>query len=214
MKSKIRREITWLCLPLVLIIGAGAWISRAQSEGNARQRQRESGLLRARVWGIINMGVWNNDKAAGYDYGYRITAHIEGQDVGALKPGEVWMARVKSARIVAGKIAKQAKVVHVMAPLVYQGKMTVPFADVMAITDVDPKPREVLLWLYCDSPLNNPDLQLQIEVVAGKIAPVVGSRLKKKFVVSGAHIIAPTETIPLRPWNQNNDKANSIKSTY
>ncbi len=214
MKSSIRRELAWLCLPLVLLIGAGAYISRAQNERNARERARNSGPLRVRVWSIINMGVFNEDSKAGYDYGFRIHANINGQESRQLAPGEVWMLRVKSAQIVAGKTVRNARLARVMAPLYYEGKVTIPVADVMEITDISPQPRAGDLWLYCDSTLKNPVLRLRLEAIAGKSVPVPGSRHRKKFVTSGASIVAPVEEIPLRPNNQYHGEHNVIKGGY
>ncbi len=209
--NALRRELAWLCVPLLSLIAAGAWISARQTEALTEQHRRGSGPLLVRVWGIQSMPVVPEDRAAGYDYGYRVDAHIEGQDLNPLAPSEVWMMRLTSAQIGAGATAKKARVVHVMSPLVYTGKPVAPQADVMAVTAVSAKARELEMWVYCDTPLANPLLKIKLEAVAGKVVPVPGTLFKKKFVASGQRLAAATEEFSLQFWNASGAN-NAVKS--
>lgn len=210
MKSSFRRELAWICLPLALLIGVGAWVSHDQNERNAEKQRRESGPTRVRVWGIQETGIIAGEQRTGYDYGLRIDGHIEGAPL-SLIPGKVWVLRAKSARIGDGKIFKKARIVNDVSPT--DGD-NVPRTDVWAVTAVATGPREVGMWVYCDSALSHPVLDLELEAVEGTITPRPGKPWLQNFTASGARLVAPVAKIPLRIWNQNDDKSNIIKSEY
>ena len=208
MKSALRRELVWICLPLVLLVGAVAWISHDQNERNAEKRRRESGPLRVHIWSIQLMP---GDVDGKYKYGSRVEGRVEGF-ASILPPGKVWVLRVKSASISDGKAFKKVRVLNAIDPLDGDNPLQ---TDVLGVADADNsrrEAREIGLWIYCDSALVNPTLEVELEAVEGIVTPRPGKKWLSAFTASGARVAAPTEKIPLRTWNQNNDKRNIIKS--
>ena len=215
MKTSIRRELAWLCIPLVLMIITGAYISAKQNERKAEQKRRESGPLRVRVWGVQAMPVINNSELrAGYNYCLRIDGHIEGVPR-PLPPGEVWILRAKSARIHDGKTSRKARVVIDIDPTPSEN---VPRTDVLAISGVATDAREVEMWIYCDSALANPRLDLELEAVTGTVVPRPGKPYLRTFTATTTRLAVSVPQVPLRKWSDSgfdsDGNSNIVKSEY
>ena len=213
MKSKLRREIAWLCLPLVLIIGAGAWISRVQNE----QIRRESGPLRARIETIEIMSADTQIRRLGYNYSVLFTAKVEGHKIVPLAPGEAWMMQAKSVQIVNGKTVTAARFKNIVSPFVINTSKNAPTEDVWIVDEICGSPEIMMFNVYCRSSLAHANLKMRFEAVAGKPSVpkvLTGSSpfIQRSLVASGPRLESIVESIPLRPWNDSDSYANVVKN--
>ena len=171
MKSSTRRELTWICLPLVLLVGAGAWISRAQNERNARERARNSGPLRARINTISMMPADPQIRRLGYNYSVLFTAKVEGRVTAPLAPGEAWMMQAKSVQIVNGKTVTTARFKNVVSPFFIDTAKNAFVEDVLIVDEICGSPDMMMFNVYCRTSLPRPKLVMRLEAVAGKPSP-------------------------------------------
>ena len=198
------------------IVGNGGRVDFwRQSQSLAEQRRRESGPLRLKVESLRFMPVLDEELKAGYNYGLRVSVRMEGETA-PLAPGQIWALRVKSARLEATKGLHLARVLNISAPLIFAPGDKLPVADVLTrtdnnIKDADIKGQSAGVWVYCHSASAKPQLNFQIEAVAGRLSAPAGKWGRQKFIATGPRCSAPWETLALQPWNAADDAANVAK---
>ena len=213
MKSSFRRELAWICLPLVLLMGAGAYISASQSARNAKERARSSGTLRARIDTIEIISTDPQIQRLGYNYHVLFTAKVEGHTIAPLAPGEAWMMQAKSVQIVNGKTVTTARFKNVVSPFFIDTAKNAFVEDVLIVDEICGSPNMMMFNVYCRTSLPRPKLVMRLEAVAGKPSPAPKVPIAQQHLIaSGPRLQSGVESIPLRPWSDSDPYANVIKN--
>ncbi len=216
MKPKILRELGLICVPLILLIGAGAWISRAQKERNAKEHERNSGPLHSRIDTIAIMSTDAQIQRLGYNHSVLFTAKVEGRKTTPLALGDAWMIQAKSVQIINGKTVTSARFKNIVSPFVIDTTKNAFVEDVLIVDEICGSPDFMMFNVYCRSSLAHPNLKMQLEAVAGKPSPmpkgIAGALTQRALVASGPRLQSTFELIPLRPWSDSDPYANMVKN--